>query len=73
MAANLLFALPRIGIKSLRMIRQRIRDALAAKGITQKQLADAVGVAPQTICDYLSGRRNLPYDTLEKTFNFLGL
>ena len=55
------------------MIRQRIRDALAAKGITQKDLAAAVEVAPQTICDYLAGRRNLPYEILEKTFDFLGL
>ncbi len=55
------------------MIRQRIRDALAAKGIAQRQLADAVGVAPQTICDYLAGRRGLPYDILEKTFAYLGL
>lgn len=55
------------------MIRQRIKNALAAKGIAQKELADAVGVAPQTICDYLAGRRNLPYEILEKTFNFLGL
>lgn len=55
------------------MIRQRIRDALAAKGIAQKELAAAVGVAPQTICDYLAGRRNLPYETLEKVFAHLGL
>lgn len=55
------------------MIRQRIRDALAAKGIAQKELAAAVGVAPQTICDYLAGRRNLPYETLEKVFTHLGL
>ena len=55
------------------MIRQRIKDALSAKGIAQKELAAAVGVAPQTICDYLAGRRGLPYETLEKVFVHLGL
>ena len=48
-------------------------DALSDKGITQKDLAEAVGVAPQTICDYLAGRRNLPYSKLERCFEFLGL
>lgn len=55
------------------MFRKRIKKALAASGLTQKELAAAVGVAPQTICDYLAGRRNLPYKILERVFETLGI
>ena len=55
------------------MIRMRIKAALKARKMSQKELAEAVGIAPQTVCDYLAGRRNLPYETLEKVFDLLGL
>lgn len=54
-------------------IRERIKEKLSVKKITQKDLAQAVGVSPQTICDYLAGRRSIPYATLEKIFDVLGL
>lgn len=55
------------------MIRETIRKALAERGITQKKLAEDLGIAPQTICDYLNGRRNLPYDKLEAVIGYLGI
>ena len=46
---------------------------MAAKGINQKTLAEAVGSYQSHISAYLNGGRGLPNDKLEKAFDVLGL
>jgi plasmid maintenance system antidote protein VapI len=44
-------------------LRDNVRLYLEDMNITQRSLADAVGVSEQTICDFLAGRRDLRSDT----------
>ena len=37
-------------------VSELIKDSLEEKGITQKQLADMIGVSPSRVSDYVSGR-----------------
>jgi len=53
--------------------RKAIKQAMAAKGINQKTLAEAVGSYQSHISAYLNGERGLPHDKLEKVFDVLGL
>ena len=46
---------------------------MAAKGINQKTLAEAVGSYQSHISAYLNGERGLPHNKLEKAFDVLGL
>lgn len=46
------------------MMAARIADALAAKGWTQKQLAQKMGKQPSEISKWLSGTHNFTTDTL---------
>lgn len=55
------------------MIRQRIRAALLHAGMTQKELAEKVKIAPQSLSDFLQGRRGIPFDKLDEIFKILGI
>lgn len=47
-------------------VGQLIRDARKAKGLTQKELGEKLGVADSVITNYESGRQNLTIDTLQR-------
>lgn len=51
----------------------RIREIRKAKGLTMKQLGEAVGVAESTISHYEVGRRQLDNEMLLKISEFLGV
>lgn len=53
--------------------RKAIKEAMAAKGINQKTLAEAVGSYQPHISAYLNGERGLPHDKLQRVFDVLGL
>lgn len=53
--------------------RKAIKEAMAAKGINQKALAEAVGSYQPHISAYLNGQRGLPSEKIEKIFDVLGL
>lgn len=53
--------------------RKEIKQAMAAKSISQKALAHAIGSYQSHISAYLNGGRGLPHDKLEKAFDVLGL
>lgn len=53
--------------------RKAIREAMAAKDINQKQLAEAVGSYQPHISAYLNGERGFPSEKIEKIFDVLGL
>lgn len=55
------------------MIRGRIKASLKARKMTQKALAEAVGVTPQEINNFLRGRQPISLPKLEKIFAILGL
>ena len=42
----------------------RIREVRLQSGISQKELATAIGVAPNTLSQYESGKRAPDYDTM---------
>ena len=53
--------------------RKAIKQSMAAKGISQKQLAEAVGSYQSHISAYLNGKRGFPSEKIEKAFDALGL
>ena len=54
-------------------VGERIRAARKAKGLTQKALGEACGIAEPTIRRYELGKLNPKYETLEKIASALGL
>lgn len=50
-----------------------IRTARTEEGLTQKELAEKVGVGEPTINKYESGRQNLTVKTLKKVADAMGL
>lgn len=54
-------------------IRERVAASLKARKMTQKALAEAVGVTPQEINNFLRGRQPISLTKLEKIFAILGL
>ena len=55
------------------MIRELIKQQLLARNIQQKQFAEQMKIRQSTINDYLSNRRPLPYDDLERVLIALDL
>ena len=51
----------------------RIREIRKAKGLTMKQLGDAIGLAESTISHYEKSRRQPPNDTVFKLADFFGV
>lgn len=54
-------------------VGERIRAARKAKGLTQKQLGEACGIAEPTIRRYELGKLNPKFETLEKLAKPLGV
>lgn len=52
--------------------RNRIENRLKANKMTQKQLAEKLGVSEVTVSRWLSGDRNPSMDTIEQIANILG-
>lgn len=55
------------------MIRESIVDAMKARGITQVQLAEHLGISKSSVNNYLSGRRKISIENIEKALLYLGL
>lgn len=53
------------------MIRESIQQALKDQGVSQRRCALDCGIAPQTMNDFIRGRRNLPFDKLERVLTYL--
>ncbi|OJW72945.1 MAG: transcriptional regulator [Spirosoma sp. 48-14] len=49
-----------------------IREARKRKSLTQKELAERIGVTKTIITNYEAGRQNLTIDTLQKVADALG-
>ena len=52
-------------------VSQSIREVRKAKALTQKELAEKLGVAETTVNRYESGEQNLTIETLQKVANAL--
>ncbi|MBO0953033.1 helix-turn-helix domain-containing protein [Fibrella forsythiae] len=50
-----------------------IREARKAKGLTQKELGDMIGVAESTFSRFEKGGQNLTLDTLQRISDALGV
>ena len=55
------------------MFRNAIVKALEEKKMTQKHLADAIGVYPSNLNMFLKGTSKMPVDDIEKALDYLGL
>ena len=53
------------------IIGRRVKMLLYMRGTTQKQLCKEMGIAPQTLCEQLSGRHTLRVDTMVRICNAL--
>ena len=54
-------------------VGQQIREARKAKGLTQKELGEKLGVSESTVNQYESGKQNLTIETLSKISEALDL
>ena len=52
-------------------VGQLIRDTRKAKGITQKELGERLGVGESTVNGYEGGKQNLTIETLKKVADAL--
>ena len=53
-------------------ISKKIREAREEKGITQKELADALGYSPMGISHFERGMRGIKMSDIEKLAKYLG-
>ena len=53
--------------------RKTIKEAMQAQGITQRELAKAMGSYASHVSSYLNGKRGFPSEKIEKAFDALGL
>ncbi|MBO0952931.1 helix-turn-helix domain-containing protein [Fibrella forsythiae] len=56
-----------------RQVANLIREARKAKGLTQKELGDMIGVAESTFSRFEKGGQNLTLDTLQRISVALGV
>ena len=54
-------------------VGQQIRDARKAKGMTQKEVGDKLGVSESAVNRYENGKVNASLDTLQKLVNVIGV
>ena len=54
-------------------MKARIRAMRNERGLTQQQLADALGVNKQTVCEWEHGRTFPRIDTLRKLAQYFGV
>lgn len=55
------------------MIREAILQRLKEQKLTQKQLANDVGVTYQNLNSFLKGRREFPLSDIERILTYLNL
>ncbi|RZM12336.1 MAG: XRE family transcriptional regulator [Pedobacter sp.] len=55
---------PQLDIK--RQVANLIREARKAKGLTQKELGERLGLSKNTVTEYEDGKQNLTIETLNK-------
>jgi transcriptional regulator with XRE-family HTH domain len=53
------------------MIRESIQQALKSQGVSQRRCALDCGIAPQNLNQFLKGRRQMPFDKLERILKYL--
>lgn len=56
-----------------RQVGQQIRAARKAKGYTQKELGEKLGVGETTVSHYEAGKQNLTIETLARIATVLGV
>lgn len=54
-------------------VGQSIQRARIAKGLTQKELGEKIGVGTPTISRYETGNQNLTVETIQKIADALGI
>lgn len=59
--------------ESRMMLSAKIQDAMVARGISKKQLAEMAGKSPSVITSWLSGEQNFTVDTLTDIQRLLGV
>ena len=59
--------------KTRMMIAAQIQDAIAAKNIGKKELAEMMGQQPSVITKWLSGKHNFTVDTITDIQRVLGV
>lgn len=55
------------------IFRNAIVKALEREKMTQKHLAEAIGVYPSNLNTFLKGTSKMPVDDIEKALDYLGL
>lgn len=55
------------------MIREAIKNRLEELNITQVQLAAELGINRSSLTSQLNGSRPIPFETLEKICEYIGL
>lgn len=55
------------------MIREAILKAMEARNVSQVELAEHLGITKASVNNYLSGRRKMSLENIEKALSFLGL
>ena len=54
-------------------IGQRIKSSRRAKGMSQEELGQRLGIGKSTVSEWESGKRPLPIDTMEQISEILGV
>lgn len=55
------------------VIERRLKKALVDAGMTQRELADSLGVCDNLISDYIRGRRSIPHERKQQISVCLGV
>ncbi|MDA9472093.1 helix-turn-helix domain-containing protein [Enterococcus sp. 5H] len=55
------------------IIAENIKKYLRLKGITQKELADSIGIKPSTMSDYLNLRSKPSHGVIQKIADYFGI
>lgn len=55
------------------IFRNAIVKALEEKKMTQRHLAEAIGVYPSNLNSFIKGASKMPVDDIEKALDYLGL
>lgn len=55
------------------MIREAILKAMEVRNVSQVELAEHLGISKSSVNNYLSGRRKMSLENIEKALSFLGL
>ena len=60
-------------VADLGQIRDAIKQAIHAKGLTQREVATRLGIHQPSLAHFLAGRRGLPFETVEKLVELLNI